>query len=43
MELEVLKKMAENKNTIFFPVDMLGSVAGQSALNLRVLQERAAQ
>ena len=39
MELEVLKKMAENKNTIFFPVDMLNSSAGQNALNLRMLQE----
>lgn len=39
MELEVLKKMAENKNTIFFPVDMMGSSAGQNALNLRMLQE----
>lgn len=27
MELEVLKKMAENKNAVFFPVDMLGSTA----------------
>lgn len=39
MELEVLKKMAENKNTVFFPVDMLNSTAGQTALNHRVLQE----
>lgn len=39
MELEVLKKMAENKNTIFFPVDMMGTTAGQNALNLRVMQE----
>lgn len=39
MELEVLKKMAENQNTIFFPVDMMGTAAGQNALNLRVLQE----
>lgn len=39
MELEVLKRMAENKNTVFFPVDMMGTVSGQSALNLRMLQE----
>ena len=39
MELEVLKRMAENKNTIFFPVDMMGTEAGLSALNLRMLQE----
>jgi regulator of protease activity HflC (stomatin/prohibitin superfamily) len=30
MELEVLKKMAENENTIFFPVDMMGSVGLQN-------------
>lgn len=39
MELEVLKEMARNKNTIFFPVDMLNSTSGQNALNLRMLQE----
>lgn len=39
MELEVLKEMARNKNTIFFPVDMLNSTAGQNALNLRMMQE----
>lgn len=39
MELEVLRDMAQNQNTIFFPVDMLGSASGNAALNLRVLQE----
>lgn len=39
MELEVLKRMAENKNTIFFPVDMMGTEAGLNALNLRMMQE----
>jgi regulator of protease activity HflC (stomatin/prohibitin superfamily) len=32
MELEVLKEMAKNKNTIFFPVDMMGSVGLQNRL-----------
>ena len=32
MELEVLKKMADNKNTIFFPVDMMDSVGLQNRL-----------
>jgi len=41
MELEVLKKMAENQNTIFFPVDMMGSEAGRTALTNRVLKEGA--
>ena len=39
MELEVLKKMAENQNTIFFPVDMLNTTHGQTALTHRMLQE----
>lgn len=34
MELEVMKKMAENKNTIFFPVDMMDSVGLQNRLFL---------
>jgi len=33
MELEVMKEMARNKNTIFFPLDMMGS----EALDYRVL------
>jgi regulator of protease activity HflC (stomatin/prohibitin superfamily) len=32
MELEVLKEMARNNNTIFFPVDMMGSVGLQNRL-----------
>jgi regulator of protease activity HflC (stomatin/prohibitin superfamily) len=32
MELEVLKEMAKNGNTIFFPVDMMGSVGLQNRL-----------
>lgn len=32
MELEVLKKMAQNENTIFFPVDMMDSVGLQNRL-----------
>jgi regulator of protease activity HflC (stomatin/prohibitin superfamily) len=35
MELEVLKEMAKNKNAVFFPVDMMGSVGLQN----RVFQE----
>lgn len=34
LELQALNKMAENKNTIFFPVEMLGT----EALNKRVLE-----
>lgn len=32
MELEVLKRMAENQNAIFFPVDMMDSVGLQNRL-----------
>jgi regulator of protease activity HflC (stomatin/prohibitin superfamily) len=39
MELEVLKEMAKNGNTIFFPVDMMGTEAGNIGLTNRVLQE----
>ena len=39
MELEVLKQMAKSENTIFFPVDMMGTVSGQTALTKRVLEE----
>lgn len=32
MELEVLKEMAKNKNAVFFPVDMLGSIGLQNKI-----------
>jgi regulator of protease activity HflC (stomatin/prohibitin superfamily) len=32
LELEVLKKMAENQNAIFFPVEMLGSIGLENRL-----------
>lgn len=32
MELEVLKEMAKNKNAVFFPVDMMGSLGLQNKL-----------
>lgn len=32
MELEVLKEMARNKNAVFFPVDMMGSLGLQNKL-----------
>lgn len=39
MELEVLKQMAQNKNTIFFPVDMMGTEAGLNALNIKMMDK----
>jgi regulator of protease activity HflC (stomatin/prohibitin superfamily) len=32
MELEVLKEMAKNKNAVFFPVDMMGSIGLQNKI-----------
>jgi len=39
MELEVLKKMAENQNAVFFPVDMMGSQALENRV-MRVGEQR---
>ena len=34
MELEVLKKMAENQNAVFFPVEMLGNTALENRMTM---------